>query len=597
MKKLFISLAAILIGFFTVSLVLNGQPDLPKAANKPQAVNGILDLADWNWEQDGIILLDGQWEFYWQELLSPEDFTNTADLTTENQIAVPRAWNKYKIDGQELSGQGYATYRLRIYSPGQQILGLKIPRIFTSYKLWANGQLLASAGKVAVNKEQMVPQYLPQVAYLQPTDGTIELVVQVANFRHRSGGILESLYLGSQGQITQLRNNNLALELFLFGSLFIIGLYHLGLFAFRTKDRSTLYFGIYTLMIACRTLLVGEIYFINLFPDFSWEIAHKIQTTAFYVGIPLFFMFLKTIFPQDIRPRLNRLIYIVGFAFGLLVLLTPARIFTPFNPAYQLFFLLVVPAYILYLVVVTCWRKREGAYLIGIGVTILLFCAVNDIIFLSIFLNDTEAHFLRSIVTRGNLSSWGLLILVFAQSLVLAQKLSQSFSKTELVTAELRRLNDSLEEKVQERTQALETSNKELEKAYAAASRSEKSRQFLVQNISHDLRTPLTSIKGYVDTILDGIVRDPEQQKKYLARVAEKVISINHLVEQLTELARLESRQSQLHFKSVPLIKYLEAICEQYTLDFQASTVELQIRFPEDLMNHPGIYRRSLSQH
>lgn len=164
MKKLFISLAAILIGFFTVSLVLNGQPDLPKAANKPQAVNGILDLADWNWEQDGIIRLDGQWEFYWQELLSPEDFTNTANLTTENHITVPRAWNKYKIDGQELSGQGYATYRLRIYSPGQQILGLKIPRIFTSYKLWANGQLLASAGKVAVNKEQMVPQYLPQVA-------------------------------------------------------------------------------------------------------------------------------------------------------------------------------------------------------------------------------------------------------------------------------------------------------------------------------------------------------------------------------------------------------------------------------------------------
>lgn len=268
-----------------------------------------------------------------------------------------------------------------------------------------------------------------------------------------------------------------------------------------------------------------------------------------------------------------------------MVLLTPARIFTLFNPVYQLFFLLVIPAYILYLVVITSFRKREGSYLIGIGLTIFLLCGINDIIFLSIFLNDSEALFLRSVITRGNLSSWGLLIFVFAQSLVIAQKFSKSFSKVELVTQELRQLNDSLEEKVQERTQALETSNMELEKAYEAVSRSERSRQFLVQNISHDLRTPLTSIKGYVDAILDGIVQDPEQQKKYLARVTEKVISINHLVEQLMELARLESRQSQLNFQLVPLRELLENISEKYMLDFQASQVDFQIKFPDDWDN------------
>lgn len=307
MKRILIALVVILTVFFSV-LMLNRQSDLPKAKDNPRAVNGVLDLTSWDWAKDGLVPLDGQWEFYWQELLTPSDFTKQDPLKSRNIISVPRAWNKYKIDGQELSGNGCATYRLIIHTSGEQILGLKIPRIFTSYKLWANGQLLASAGNVAVDKEQMVPQYLPQVAYLQPAAGTIELVIQVANFRHRSGGILESLRLGSQSQITQLRSKNLAQELFLFGSLFIIGLYHLGLFIFRTKDRSTLYFGIYAILISLRTLLVGEIYFINLFPDFSWEIAHKIQTCTFYVGVPLVFMFLKSIFPQDILPKINRLI-------------------------------------------------------------------------------------------------------------------------------------------------------------------------------------------------------------------------------------------------------------------------------------------------
>lgn len=577
LKKHFLMITILTITICLPLLTFNDAP--VEANNNPQAINGILDLTNWDWAQDGLTSLDGQWEFYWQELLSPEDFKKPDKILKRELITVPMAWNKFKIDGSELSGDGYATYRVLINTSGDQILGLKIPRIFTSYNLWLDGELIASNGTVARDKKQMVSQYKPQVKYIKPETNQMEIVIQVANFRHRSGGILESIQLGSENQISELRTRNLALELFLFGSLFIIGFYHLGLFIFRTKDKSTLYFGIYALLIAIRTVLVGEIYFINLFPNFSWELAHKLQTSAYYLGVPLLFMFLKSVYPEDVSKKIYSFIKYFAFSFTCLVLFTPAKIFTQFNPIYQLFTLLLVIPYCLYLLFTICYRKREGSYLIAVGVLILILFAINDIVFLSIVLNDTANHFLRNIVTRGNLSSWGLLAFVFAQSLVLAKKLSKSFTKVELMTEELQQLNEGLEEMVKERTHALETSKEQLEKTYKDLFRSEKARQNLVQNISHDLRTPLTSIKGYVSAITDEIVQEPVQQKKYLHRVIEKVTGLEYMVQELMELSQLEARQLKLDFTAIPVELFIKVMIEKYSLDMKTEKVEFQTNF------------------
>jgi signal transduction histidine kinase len=554
------------------------------AQDKAEATNGVLDLTDRNWEQQGVTDLNGEWEFYWQELYTPADFKKGATITKGKLITLPRAWNEYVVDNEELSGDGYATYRLLIHHDSDQIYGLKIPRVFASYKLWVNGELIASAGKVASDRQGMVPQYLPQVKYFKPATNTIELVIQVANFKHRSGGILESLQLGSAVQINELRIKDLALELFLFGSLFIIGFYHLALFIFRTKDKSTLYFGIFSLLISARTLLVGEIFFIHLFPGFSWEAAHKIQTLSYYLGAPLIILFLKTVFPSDTFKKMNYFIYAVASMFGLLVLLTPVRIFSLFNPIYQVFSLIAI-LYILYITIITCYRKREGAYFIGIGVFFLSACSINDIIFLSVILADTNDHFLRNFVTRGNLSSWGLLIFVFTQSLVLAKKFSKSFTNVELLTEQLQEVNASLEVKVQERTLALETSKEELKKAYQAVSRSEKSLQDLMQNISHDLRTPLAAIKGYVNAILDGVVKDPQQQRKYLKRSIDKVNHLNQMVQELLDLSQLQSRQLKLEFTEVSVNSLIKNLAEKYSFDIQNENVSFKVHYPPSWPN------------
>ena len=98
-------------------------------------------------------------------------------------------------------------------------LALKLPRMFTAYELWVNGDLIATAGKVGKSRETMTPQYLLQVALFESQQGVNEILIKVSNFYHRSGGILESINLGSEKQILGLRYENLARDLILFGSL------------------------------------------------------------------------------------------------------------------------------------------------------------------------------------------------------------------------------------------------------------------------------------------------------------------------------------------------------------------------------------------
>ena len=68
----------------------------------------------------------------------------------------------------------------------------------------------------------------------------------------------------------------------------------------------------------------------------------------------------------------------------------------------------------------------------------------------------------------------------------------------------------------------------------------EKRRKRLLASITHDLRTPLTSIKGYVEAIQDGIVKDQATYEKYLATIGEKADFLNHLIDDLSVYTKQE---------------------------------------------------------
>lgn len=135
----------VLVLLIAISVVLVGCSD-ETPAKQPLASRGILDLSYWKLEQS-ILRLNGQWEFYWNQF-DTENFNG--------YINVPSAWNGHEVDGRNLPGNGYATYKLTIRTKSSHRMALYIPRVFTSYNIFFNEKIIASAGEVASNKGEFI---------------------------------------------------------------------------------------------------------------------------------------------------------------------------------------------------------------------------------------------------------------------------------------------------------------------------------------------------------------------------------------------------------------------------------------------------------
>ena len=92
-------------------------------------------------------------------------------------------------------------------------------------------------------------------------------------------------------------------------------------------------------------------------------------------------------------------------------------------------------------------------------------------------------------------------------------------------------------------------------------------RRDFVANVSHELKTPITSIKGFVETLADGALDDPVQARRFLDIIAKHTDRLEDIIEDLLALARLEQQEGlPLETERLPLALLLEnsrQVCEQ----------------------------------
>jgi len=460
---------------------------------QPEAKNGLIDLSQFNLKNE-VISLDGEWQFFWNQLLEPGAFDQGVNSSYEY---FPSSWNKYSSNGENIPGDGYATYGLTFISSDNEILALKLPKVRTAYKLWVNGDLIATAGKVGTSRESMVPQYLPQVASFQAQQGENVIVIQMSNFYRPSGGLLNSIQLGGEAQILGLRTNGIAYELFLFGALMMMGIYHIALFFFRKKDPAPLYFGLFCILVAVRTLMIGETFLFSLFPSFDFEIAYKIQTLTFYFGVPLILMFFRSVLPVYFHPRIIKLTQFIAVGYAAVVLLTPTWIFGVINPIYQIWTIILI-IYLSTRLVMIAKHREKDSMLIILGGLALILTSIIDIISLSVWIDDSWPPLLKMIFQGDSNSSTGQLIFAILYSLLLAKHFSESLEYKTVMGEKLTEMNNNLDELVFQRTKALTAANKKVEQQNLEL---EKNNQDL-QKLS--LRDPLTGLwnrRKYNETI------------------------------------------------------------------------------------------------
>jgi hypothetical protein len=352
----------------------------------PKAVKGVLDLSDWDLKKDGPVDLIGEYEFYWMQHLLPEDFSQTTPQEAAEFITVPAYWHGYKLRGKELPGQGYVTYRLKvILGKQEELLALGTVEISNAYTIYVNGLWVGSWGQVGKSRQTTIPRHGPQiVAFAHKTD-QMEIIIHVSNFHHRRGGIWEVIQLGREEDLRKAQEKRLSFDLFLIGSIFLMALYHLGLFILRKKDRSPLYFSIFCFLVALRALTTGGRYLLLVFPDLSWELMIKFEYLSFYLALPAFGMFMQSIF-QKFSERVLRLVEIVAIAFAGIVIFTPARFFSHTLNLYEIYTVITL-IYGLYIIFASLKQNRIEAFVFLLGFAVLCLAVVNDMLHVEFFLN------------------------------------------------------------------------------------------------------------------------------------------------------------------------------------------------------------------
>jgi two-component system, OmpR family, phosphate regulon sensor histidine kinase PhoR len=148
-------------------------------------------------------------------------------------------------------------------------------------------------------------------------------------------------------------------------------------------------------------------------------------------------------------------------------------------------------------------------------------------------------------------------------------------TSTDLKVENLNMQSNLIDEVEDEVNKWAEDREKELEELERMA----KYRREYVGNISHELKTPIFSIQGFLHTLLDGGLNDPEINIKYLQRAAKNVERLQHIVEDLEVISKLESGEHLLEFREFDI----RALCQEVfdELEMKAAERKISLKFKD----------------
>ena len=106
--------------------------------------------------------------------------------------------------------------------------------------------------------------------------------------------------------------------------------------------------------------------------------------------------------------------------------------------------------------------------------------------------------------------------------------------------------------------------------------RNDRESKELISNISHDLKTPITAIKGYVEGIFDGVADTPEKQEKYIRTIYNKANEMNLLINELTLYSKIDTNRIPYNFAPIPVNAYFEDCSEELSMELEAKGISFR---------------------
>ena len=536
-KKVIILLLIIATAIMMVFYFLQKTP----SADLPVAKNGFIDLSDWNFDKDGNIKLDGEWEFYWGSLLTPDDFATAkpnSSIYPDGYIKVPSPW-KGKIGNAQLSDNGVATYRLKVrLGSVNTMYGIKTTSIRMSNIIFVDGLEVGKRGNPAMSyKDGYIMANTPYVTFFHPKSNELEVIVQVADFDYRAGGIVQSIYLGKRTDIFVMAGRFNFFNGFVAACLLITGIYYLFVYLGRRKDLSLMYYSAYAITFSFFELAYGEKILNQMFPDIPEVIITKVLNILLYASIIFICLFIKSITGKLLPDWFTRTVVIVMGGYIVLLSVLPIKMSLSVQDIFLLFGMTVyvfILAFLVFAVVQEQYGNlgRNGFIQLIIALTCVLIYFADGVIYINNMKNDNYIGYAA------------LLLFIAMISSMLSQQYNNAYNTIERMSVKLLE-SDRLKD------------------------------EFLV-NTSHELKTPLHGIINITRSVLESASGTiAEKQKESLNFVVTIAKRLSSLINDIIDFQNLKNHTLHMDIRVFDLHAPVQVVLE--VLKYMRAEKELSL--------------------
>jgi len=401
----------------------------PKAAAQ-------LDLTTFSFKNENYSI-NKPWDFYFGQLLEPDGLHGV-----EPTFQVP--FLNIRPERFKAGPEKHGTLSINILLPERlDFFSIYFPELRSASKIWINGKLTLEKGVVGTSLSQEVAQTGPAIIDLQGTERELTIVIQTSSYSSLEIGPINHILIGYPSKIHEERQAPKLRDAFAIGAIAIMAFYHLSLYFLRRDRLAPLWFGIFCLLVAVRTLIRSDGNLIYLFvdqPDFHWQ--YRLEYWGFNLGAAACVYFIYILYSRDVSRLLCKICIVGSLVYAAVVAVFPVRIFAHFLPAFQIF-ILICASGVIYGLIRAIINRRSGSVLFILGFLALMTGTLLDILKSNDLLNTpTLVHV-------------GLFFFVLFQAIILSKRFARAFARVEEAEVEIRLLNDDLEKKVQERTHTI----------------------------------------------------------------------------------------------------------------------------------------------
>ena len=416
---------------------------LPCFAKTNLVKNGTIDLLDNHFNKGEIIQLDGNWQFYWKEILTPDSFA-VNDNRQHLIVNTPATWKNLSKKNEEIEPNGYATYRLKIRVNNGYYF-IKIPPIHSATIVWINGERVASTGIIGSSKKLERPKTIETVLPVSVKKNQIDLIINNSNFHHERGGLKSSLEFGSGKYFYKEFLLRFIFELFISILFFTIGLFHITIYLFNNEESKlyNLLFGLLAITFSIRLLVISSSVLYFIFPQINWFFMMRMEWILAISVILFGLIYIVFKYHEDSIKILNKILISIGTIITISYLFIDTTIITKTLLLVYTYGIAVV-LYVSAIVVKAYLNRRKDSRMMLFGLFMLA---------ISLFV-EFYYHYILGIYV--NFITIGFLAIMLGHSINLVLRLIA-------ISQKVNNYKIHLEEMIRDRTKELEESKLQLE--------------------------------------------------------------------------------------------------------------------------------------